>query len=474
MERLLKIGKVPVKSSAEVAESRLGIGFEKLDRALFDPSKAYDKIAAIGVKWIRLQSGWMRTEQEPGVYSFAWLDEIVDNLRARGMRPWITLCYGNPLYTDRAKTSFGAVGCPPIQTETAREGWANYVRATAKHFAGRVEWYEVWNEPDGSFSWKHDLAEGETEPGPNAAEYTAFTADTARAVREGDPSAKVIGMSLSNKMDFFYACLRHGIADHVDALSYHSYRSDETSHTNAGALCRTMMDDFAPSLPLIQGESGAQSSSRGAGAMHGFAWTPARQTKWLLRNLIPDLAADVMFTSYFSSLDMVEALRGTVGDKQSYLDYGYFGVLGADFDEDGIASGEYTPKPSYYALQTLASLFAGDPKPENLPVLRRMEPSRRVNGNDLTGPSLKTYGFRLDDGTRVLTYWNSVPLLTTTYEGTISFEVFGLPTEHLTLTDLATGDVYALPATMLEKRAEGDVVLVNLPVTDSPLMLSFR
>ena len=34
-------------------------------------------------------------------------------------------------------------------------------------------------------------------------------------------------------------------------------------------------------------------------------------------------------------MDMIEALGGKVGDVNSYLDYGYFGVLGAEFDENG-------------------------------------------------------------------------------------------------------------------------------------------
>ena len=78
MERLLYEGKIPFYSAKEVVFSRLGIGFEKLDRDVFDPNKAYDKVSAIGVKKIRLQSGWMRTEKQKGVYDFAWLDEIVD------------------------------------------------------------------------------------------------------------------------------------------------------------------------------------------------------------------------------------------------------------------------------------------------------------------------------------------------------------------------------------------------------------
>lgn len=84
---LNKIGKVTPKSASEVTGSRIGIGFEKLDRAVFDPEKAYDKVAGLGVKWVRIQSGWARTEKEKGVYDFAWLDSIVDNLIRRGLRP---------------------------------------------------------------------------------------------------------------------------------------------------------------------------------------------------------------------------------------------------------------------------------------------------------------------------------------------------------------------------------------------------
>ena len=50
MERLIKIGNVEPKKSGEIQFSKIGIGFEKLDRDVFDPEKAYDKIAEIGVK----------------------------------------------------------------------------------------------------------------------------------------------------------------------------------------------------------------------------------------------------------------------------------------------------------------------------------------------------------------------------------------------------------------------------------------
>ena len=109
MERLKKIGALERLSSKEIEYSKIGIGFEKLDRDVFNPEKAYDKVAAIGVKKVRIQSGWLKTERERGVYDFEWLDKIVDNLRSRGMEPWVCLCYGNPLYTDFAAKVFGAV-----------------------------------------------------------------------------------------------------------------------------------------------------------------------------------------------------------------------------------------------------------------------------------------------------------------------------------------------------------------------------
>ena len=92
-----KIGSVASVKASDVAFSRVGIGLEKLDRNLYSPASLFDPLAELGVKWIRIQSGWQRTETEKGVYHFEWLDDIVDNLLKRGMVPWICLCYGNRL-----------------------------------------------------------------------------------------------------------------------------------------------------------------------------------------------------------------------------------------------------------------------------------------------------------------------------------------------------------------------------------------
>ena len=143
MERLNKVGTVKAYNSSEIKNSRVGVGFEKLDRNAFDPEKSYDKVAALGVKWARIQSGWERTEQTKGVYDFSWLDTIVDNLLKRDLIPWINVSYGNPLYTEKAKEVFGSVGCPPVASEEELTAWGNYVYALVDHFKGRVEYFEI-------------------------------------------------------------------------------------------------------------------------------------------------------------------------------------------------------------------------------------------------------------------------------------------------------------------------------------------
>ena len=48
MYRFKKTGEVPAKCASEIERSRLGIGFEKLDRDVFDPEKAYLPLSRIG------------------------------------------------------------------------------------------------------------------------------------------------------------------------------------------------------------------------------------------------------------------------------------------------------------------------------------------------------------------------------------------------------------------------------------------
>lgn len=484
METLKKVGAVKIYSSNEIGSSRIGIGFEKLDRGAFDPEKAYDPVAATGAKWIRLQSGWARTETKKGIYSFQWLDSIVDNLLKRGMTPWLCLCYGNSLYTPEAAEIFGAVGYPP-QTPEAAEGWSNYVTETVRHFKGRIAWYEVWNEPDGVWCWK---------TGVDGTEYGELVKRTAAAVKAGDPDAKIIGgCQCLFELEWLSAMLATGAGKVLDAFSYHNYAVDETFLPHQVQSLYALAKRYNQEIKLIQGETGAQSRSDSpGGALSGGAWTQLKQAKYMVRHTITDFMSNVMFSSYFSCLDMMEALNGRVGDKASRKDFGYFGILSAEFDDDGVATGVYTPKTAYRTLQVLASVFKEDFDIAVLPVQLRSEFSRRLLGPEEPPKAFSYAGFQRKNGSCAFAYWKPTDLLTDSFESTVSIDSV-LPGKPR-IVDLLDGTVYEIPEPMIKRETptwrdtpNGAVEIpgntasknldflrfVHLPVKDYPLLLTF-
>ena len=464
MERLKKIGTVKPICSSQVKKSTFGIGFEKLDRGVFDPEKAYDKVAEIGVKWIRIQSGWARTEKKKGCYDFAWLDSIVENLIRRGLTPWLCLCYGNGIYDEDAAKVFGAVGCPPIKTEEQKKAWHDYVVETVRRYAGKIEWFEIWNEPDGIWCWKH---------GVSGTEYGNFVIATAKAIREGNPDAKVIGGVIClHQLNWITDMIATGAVKEMDGFTYHAYSPDEQRTIYRLRIIKTLCLQSNPDLIFMQGETGTQSRSDGAGALAGLAWTPLRQAKFLSRILLSHLFEGVFFNSYFSCMDMIEALNGKVGDKSSYLDYGYFGVLGAEFDENGFATGEYKPKPSYRALQVLAAIFREDYEMKELPVRMVSESSKRLGRNDESPKNIIYKGFVKPNSSSAFVYWKPSDLLTETFESTITIETAGIcGTPHL--IDMLDGSIHEIPEKMMERGNNGIIKFKNMPLTDYPLLLTF-
>lgn len=462
MFRLEKIGNLKAKSAGEIKSSRLGIGFEKLDRSVFDPEKAYDKLYKIGVKWIRIQSGWAKTEKEKGVYDFSWLDSIVDNLLKRDMIPWMCICYGNGLYDDFAKEDYGAAGCAPVYSDEMKAAWINYVKALVTHFKGRVKDYEIWNEPDGAHAWKR---------GVNATEYGCFAIETAKAIRECDEDAYIMGGSIfTSPVIFLQEAFKTGMANYIDAITFHEYTYSEENVEQKVRALRGLCRMHGVDLDIIQGESGSQSKPYGHGAMNEGAWTEKKQAKQLLRHLTIDLLNGVKFTSFFTCVDMVEAWYGKVGDISTILDYGYFGVLGADFDEKGFATGEYTPKPSYYALQNLCSLLGGELTETDLPVIFNREITPHLGKVRTVAAFEAVYGgFKLNNGSYALAYWYPTDLMTTEYEGAISLELAIEGDIHL--VDPMDGSVYEI--SFIEKDKFGTSYIKFLPVKDYPMFLVF-
>ncbi len=463
MERLKKIDKIKIKNSSDIRKSRIGIGFEKLDRDVFDPEKAYDKVARIGVKWARIQSGWQRTEREKGVYDFEWIDKIIDNLNKRGVEPWVCLCYGNEIYTELAAENFGAVGCAPMKSKEEQNAWVNYVKAFVKRYKGKVRYYEVWNEPDCIWTWKS---------GVSGTEYGEFTIMTAKAVKEIDNEAKVIsGVIHKREIAFLNEAFKTGMGDYIDFISFHEYTSDETKVFERVEVLRALSQKYNTEIEIIQGESGSQSRSGGNDALYTGSWTEEKQCKQLARHTIADLLCNVHFTSYFSCIDMIEALHGEKGNIASYLDFGYFGVLGAEFDENGKSIGTYYEKPSFYVLSNICSLFSEDYELIKMPAIFLPKESDRIFGMDTIRNKVISGGFKKDNG-EAFVYWYPSDIMTSAFEGTVSMEIYS-EYDKVRLVDIMDGSIYEIPENIITRDEYGMYFIKNLPIKDTPLILTF-
>ena len=95
-----KIGSLKILPSHKIKESMVSIGFECLDRKLFNPERCYDPLGESGVKYARVQTGWAICEKVKGEINFEWLDDIVNNLLDRGILPWFNVGFGNPAYME--------------------------------------------------------------------------------------------------------------------------------------------------------------------------------------------------------------------------------------------------------------------------------------------------------------------------------------------------------------------------------------
>ncbi len=463
---LKQVGTLKPKCSNASSASKLGIGLEKLDRNLYDPTPLYDEIANIGMKWVRIQSGWSRTEKEKGIYDFSWLDEIVDNLTERNMKPWMCLCYGNGLYTVEADNKYGAIGRPPIATEEERTAWCNYVSACVEHYKGRVDWFEIWNEPDGKHCWRH---------GVNATEYGEFAIMTAKVIREKQPDAKILAGSFFTEISYVYDMLKTGLAPYIDYITYHRYKyvPDNGVEKFTEAL-RATIRLFSDKIGIIQGETGTHSQYSVNGALPGSDWSERKQAKFLLRKLVGDLAYDVEFTSYFTTADIFENIMSDTGTKIKEY-YGFFGVLGENFDENGIPLGTYYQKESYRAFRALCSVMDGNEKHVNLPIYFEAKYSPLVGGNDefpfSDRSNIYSFGFEFPDNVHALAYWKGTDILTTDFASTVSARALGL-SDDVHIIDLIDGTVYALDESVCTA-ADGKVMLTHIPIKDYPILLVF-
>ncbi|MGW9451418.1 GH39 family glycosyl hydrolase [Streptomyces sp. NPDC055632] len=432
-----QLGTVAPRTAAQIGSSRLLVGAETLDRDYTNYQAYAPYLGRLGATGVRLQGGWAKTEKTKGVYDWTWLDRIVDDAKSRGLAPWLQLSYGNGIYSGGGGSGLG--GQIPTSTE-ALNAWDAWVSATVQRYGNRVREWEIWNEPN--------LA------GIPAATYADFFARTAARVRAAQPASVIYGpgeagIDVPYTKDFLVRLSGQGKAGLLDGISYHPYNpnpDDVWTYQQVDKI-RALIDQYAPGAVLRQGENGAPSAPGSFGALGDLDWTELSQTKWFLRRLTHDLGQDIS-TSAFSISDLHYPSK--INSK---------GLLQTNTDK----SIRYA-KPSYYAVQTLASVIDGTVK---------ALPSYAFSTD--SAATLTVQGFaKRDTGRQIVGVWDGTatpgdgtartPVRLTFPQGSFTDPVY---------VDVRTGAVFDIPAA--DWSVSGTThTFRNVPVYDSPVLIADR
>ena len=174
-----RIGKITPQPVSESSSLLLTVGCEVLDRDYTDYDEYKTYLPALGIRKIRLQAGWAKTEKVKGVYDFSWLDHIIDDALSRGLEIWLQTSYGNPVYEGGGTINLG--GGVPV-SEEAKAAWDRWVEAMARRYLGKVHEWEIWNEPDLSAKI-------------SAEAIADINVRTARIIKSVDSNAKIAGLA---------------------------------------------------------------------------------------------------------------------------------------------------------------------------------------------------------------------------------------------------------------------------------------
>ncbi|MGI8959901.1 MAG: GH39 family glycosyl hydrolase [Bryobacteraceae bacterium] len=418
-----------------------------------------------GVNFIRIgqyenssdYTSWEWVERKRGEYSVVpELDDYVNSLVENGVHIEIQLLYGNPLYTSPAgrlpqsvtpepgsfhnpDRSLYSVFWPP-KTDEQITAFTKYVAWMVNHFRGRVEYYEIWNEPNIDY-WN---------PTANAEDYGRLFKASAKVIHDTDSNAKaVFGGLAAAAGDFAKRALDAcDCAASIDVFAYHNY-PDYGHNLNPEGIGKDNdtnessrpLREMVRAYPGIRKELVFWDDEFNDGIPSWTGSDESVQAKYIPRGLLLDRAANVRTFVWL----IVGATDGNELDD--------FGLLhGLKFQPN-----DFTPRPVFAALQNTNTLFSNT----------QLDSSIKIQSD--SNAQAKTYAFRSSNGKAILAYW--LPILSKPGDQfpaqTITLKVTDSEIQNPVLVDITSGKL-----TKLSWRTGSDDTLEQLPLRDSVMAIA--
>lgn len=279
---------------------------------------------AAGVRWLRGFYDWQTIQPTRGIWNFESTDQLVANAKENHLR--ITAGFW---YLARWTSADGGTRAFPIKDISY---WRDYVSALVSRYHNDIQYWEVWNEFNGSFSRNGT---------PKI--YAKLVTEAYNVAKKVDSSAK-IGMSVANfDVRFLDAAIKAGAANHFDYICIHPYEVLATLADGgeigflsmAGTLQKMLMvNNQRTDIPLWITEVGVGAPKQASAEKY------ENQATALAKAYLLSIASGFQRVFWFEARGIAER-------------------RGLDF---GVIRNDWTLRPSYYALKVLTQVLGPKPK----------------------------------------------------------------------------------------------------------------
>ena len=382
-----------------------------------------------GLQWMEViidpTGQWQYVDWQNGSYAVDPEDEqVIDDLVRNGVRLTLMLDVWGPEH----RVVF-------YKSEEDIQRYLNWVRFMVRHFKGRIEYYQILNEPDLNF---------EAPSGMPVDAYVNLIKRTVPVIRFEDPQAKIaIGALPSPSFDhvraYMWGLLQSDVMPLVDGFSWHpmygAAPADDPRGVRQGG--QGQLANYWEVYPTLVGD-------------------------------IKQVAAAAGFTGeYF----VAEMMWRTPLEPHETEPYGFTDISGAKYYARaitihrglGITTGvaftqdQHGRPRSHGVIRALCTVLAGA-QPADLPV-----DIQSGAGN------IKHYGFAWPNGDKLLALWTDGAAVEDAPGVNAVITLAGLAPRRITAIDVLHGVEQELNGSLVN----GNLVLRGVLVRDYPVMLKF-
>ena len=280
-----------------------------------------------GAGWTREEFHWAWIEPQRGTYDQDRLeqyDAMVDACLAKGLKIIGIIAYGN---------SWSSGDQAPSQ-DSHYQDYADFVRFLVERYRGRINHWQIWNEPNGDRFWL---------PQPSPENYCELLKQAYQAAKAVDPDVKILGCSTAGiDLEFIMDVFQAGCSRYLDIVAVQPYPNPDPFERSDYPLLLTGLEQliklWGADQPIWFTETGYATCSGGTSCLD-----QDRQAQLLVRTYLSTLASGVEVVAWYDLRD----------DGLDPLDKEYnFGLV-----SNQEAASPLAPKPAYYAYQTMVSFL---------------------------------------------------------------------------------------------------------------------